>query len=85
MRMHVYTPAASQALSLSCDGEQLCIEEIFPEPAVEKMIIAVLQRGASLEVGGSGAAVFAPALQSVGNELLRLCSCGCIPELSSGW
>ena len=37
-------PAIGQALGLSHRGEQLGVEEFIPEPAVERLGIAVLPR-----------------------------------------
>ena len=63
------TPAVGQALSLSHRGKQPGVEELIPEPAVERLGKAVLPWGAWLDVGSGGAAAFAPTPQSVGDEL----------------
>ncbi len=62
-------PTISQALGLSHRGEQLGIEELIPEPAVERFGKAVLPRRSWFDVGRSGAAALAPALEHVGDEL----------------
>jgi len=49
-------------------GEQLCVQELILEPAVERLGIAVLPRRSWFEVGLGGAAVVAPALEGVGDE-----------------
>ena len=61
-------PAIGQALGLSHRGEQLGVEELVSEPAVEGFSKAVLPRGAGLDVSGCGAAAFTPAPQGVGDE-----------------
>jgi hypothetical protein len=62
-------PAIGQALGLSHRGEQLGVEEFIPEPAVERLGIAVLPWGAWLDVRGGRTAALAPAPQGMGNEL----------------
>ena len=62
-------PAIGQALGLSHRGEQLGVEEFVPEPAVERLGIAVLLWRAWLDARGCGAAVLAPSSERVGNEL----------------
>ena len=62
-------PTIGQALGLSHRGEQLGIEKLIPEPAVERFGKAVLPRRSWLDLGRSAAAALAPALERVGNEL----------------
>ncbi len=47
-------PAISQELSLECRGEQLGVEELIPEPAVERLGKAVLPWRSGLDVGRAG-------------------------------
>jgi len=53
-------PSVGQALGLSHRGKQFSVEELIPEPAVERLCKAVLPWGSWLDVGGLGTAVFAP-------------------------
>jgi hypothetical protein len=62
-------PAIGQGLCRAHGGEQLGVEELIPEPTVERLGKTVLPRGSWLDVGRSGSAVLAPALEGVGNEL----------------
>jgi len=62
-------PAISQALRLGHCREQLGIEELVPEATVEQFGKTVLSRRSWLHVGRAVAAVLAPALEGVGNEL----------------
>ena len=47
-------PAISQELSLRRRGEKLGVEELVPEPSVERLGKAVLPWGSRLDVGGAG-------------------------------
>jgi len=62
-------PAIGQALGLGHGGDQLCVQELVRESAVERLGKAVLPRRSWFDVGRVGAAVLAPALEGVGNEL----------------
>ena len=53
-RVVLPAPAISQELSLWSRGEQLGVEELIPEPPVERLSKAVLPRGSGLDVGRSG-------------------------------
>jgi hypothetical protein len=59
-RVVLPAPAISQELSLWSRGEQLGVEELIPEPPVERLGKAVLPRGSGLDVssfdGGAGLA-----------------------------
>ena len=61
-------PAISQALGLGHAGEQLGVQELIPEPTVERFGKAVLPRRSWFDVGRGDAAVLAPALEGVGDE-----------------
>ncbi len=63
------SPAIGQALSLSHRGEQFSVEELVPEPAVERFGKAVLPRRSWLDVSRAGAAALGPASEGMGNEL----------------
>ena len=54
-------PAVGQALGFSHRDKQFSVEELIPEPAVERLGKAVLPRGAWLDVGGRHTAALAPA------------------------
>jgi len=62
-------PAVGQALLYRQRGKQLRIEELVPEPAVERLCKTLLPRCSWLDVGGLGAAVFAPTPQSMNYKL----------------
>ena len=47
-------PAISQELSPWCLGEPLGVEELIPEPPVERLGKAFLPRGSGLDVGRFG-------------------------------
>jgi hypothetical protein len=47
-------PVICQQLSLGSRGEQLGVEELIPEPAVERLGKAVLPRLSGLDVGRAG-------------------------------
>ncbi len=68
-RVVLPAPAVGQALGFRHRGKQFGVEEFIPEPAVERLCKAVLPWGSWLDVGGRGAAVFAPTPQSMGDEL----------------
>ncbi len=70
------TPAIGQALSLSHRGEQLSVQELDPEPAVECLGKSVLPRGAWLDVRHGVAAAFCSAPEVVGNELRPVVAAG---------
>ena len=54
-RVVLPAPAISQELGLGSSSEQLGVEEIIPEPSVERFLKAVLPWGSRLDVGGAGA------------------------------
>jgi len=62
-------PAIGQALGLGHGGEELCGQDLVPESTVERLGKAVLPRRCCFDVGRVGAAVLAPALEGVGNQL----------------
>jgi hypothetical protein len=53
-RVVLPAPAISQELSLGSRGEQLGVEELIPEPTVERFRKAVLPRRSRLDVGRAG-------------------------------
>jgi len=53
-RVVLPAPAISQELSLGSCHEQLGVEELIPEPSVERFRKAVLPWGSRLDVGGAG-------------------------------
>jgi len=60
-RVLLPAPAISQELSLGSCGEQLGVEELIPEPSVERFRKAVLPWGSRFDVGrASGVAGLAP-------------------------
>ena len=59
-------PAIGQALGFRHRGEKLGVEEFIPEPAVEQLGKAVLERRSWFDVGSAGAAVLAPLPEGVG-------------------
>jgi len=61
-------PALSQGLFLGYGGEQLGVQELIPEPALEQLGKDVLPRRCWFDVSRGGAAVFAQALEGVGDE-----------------
>ena len=61
-------PAISQGMRFGQGGEQLGDQKLISEPAVERLGKAVLPRRSWLDVGRGGAAVLAPAIESVGDE-----------------
>jgi hypothetical protein len=50
----VSTQTTGEQLCLGSSGEQLSVEELAPEPAVERFCKAVLLWGSRLDVGGAG-------------------------------
>ena len=63
-------PAISQQLSLWSRGEQLGVEELIPEPPVERFGKAVLPRRSRLDIRRAGCvAGIAPVPQGLGDEL----------------
>lgn len=70
----VVLPASAirQGLCLSHRGKQFGIEELVPEPAIERHGNTVLPRRSWLDVARAGAAAFGPASEGMGNEL-RAC------------
>jgi len=62
------SPSVGQALGLNHRSEQLDVEELVSESAVQGLSKAVLPRGAWLDVSGCGPAAFKPAPQGVGDE-----------------
>ncbi len=66
-------------MSLGYSGEHLGVEELIPDPSVERLGIAVLLRCSWLDAGRGSAAVLAPALQVVGDE------CGPVVAASERW
>ncbi len=53
-RVVLPSPAIGEELSLGSRGEQLGVEELIPEPSVERFRKAVLPRGSRLDVGRAG-------------------------------
>ncbi len=53
-RVVLPAPANGEELSLGCPGEQLGVEELITEPAVERLSKAVLPWGSWLDVGRAG-------------------------------
>ena len=53
-------------MSLKNFSERLGVEELIPEPAVERLGKAVLPWGSWFDVGRGGAAVLVPALEGLG-------------------
>ena len=53
-RVVLPAPAISQELSLWSRGEQLGVEELIPEAAIERFRKAVLPGGSRLDVGRAG-------------------------------
>jgi len=53
-RVVLPVPAISQGLGLGCCGEQLGVEELIPEPSVERFCKAVLPCRSRFDVGGAG-------------------------------
>jgi len=64
----VPSPVIIQGLGLCHGGEQLGIQELIPEPSVERLGKAVLPRCSWSDLVRGGAAVFAPALEGVSDE-----------------
>jgi hypothetical protein len=54
-------PAISQGLRLCHGSEQLGVEVLIPEPAVERLSKTVLPRRSGLDVSRGGTAAAAPA------------------------
>ena len=60
-------PTIGQSLGVGHRGEQLGIEELIPEPAVERFGKAVLPLGSWVDGGCCCAAALAPTLEGVGD------------------
>jgi len=83
-RVVLPAPAISQELSFWSRGEQLGVEELIPEPSVERLGKAVLPWGSRRDVGrAGGGAGFTPVPQGLGDELrpvVRPDECRCRVE-----
>ena len=66
----VVLPAAviGQALGLSHHGEELGVEELISDMAVEWLSKGVMPRGTGLDVSGCGSSALKPASQGVGDK-----------------